>query len=237
MSYINKLTNILLSDNVVNNFHKAYNNDSEFKNQLLQDLPEIEDCKNQVQDNPWHIHDCLNHLLHSVMVMNTLSIEYDEKTRKMLAYVMFLHDIGKPACHIRRFAKNYGREVDSFFNHNIKSAEITHRFLSHTDFEDTDKKIIEKLVYNHDIFMFIRLKPTNSPHRKVLTEELFAEKLENLDSGKKGPLLMEYLLKVGWADSSAQNPEMTQGSFEVLNAMQAMLEKYKKKEKQYENRN
>ena len=107
MENLELLNKILLSANVTENFHKHYAQNEEFKTWLLGILPQVEDCKNQVQDNPWHIHDCLNHLLHSVMVMNTLSIGYDEKTRKMLAYVMFLHDIGKPACHIRRFAKNY----------------------------------------------------------------------------------------------------------------------------------
>ena len=63
------LDNILLSDDVTNEFYKNYDN-KDFKTWILSILPEIEDCKNQQQDNPWHIYSVLNHILHSVEEMN-----------------------------------------------------------------------------------------------------------------------------------------------------------------------
>ena len=230
MSQLKRFENILTSRQFVQDFHELYS-DEEFKQWLLSVLPEIADCEKQKQDNPWHIYDCLNHILHSVQNINTLSKDQPEKTRKMLALVMFLHDIGKPSCHIRRFAQNYGRDVDSFFDHNKKSAEITARVLNDFGYAGKDAKTIEKLVLNHDIFMFIRLKPTNSPYRKVLNDEVFEHEIQDLNTVGDGTLLMKYLLMIGRADSSAQNPTMTKGSFEVLDAMESMLKKYQSKEK------
>lgn len=230
MNQLKRFEDILTSNHFVKDFHELYM-DEEFKQWLLSVLPEIGDCEKQEQDNPWHIYDCLNHILHSVQNINILSKNQPQKVRKMLALVMFLHDIGKPACHIRRYAQNYGRDVDSFFDHNKKSAEITARVLNDFRYSGKDAKTIEKLVLNHDIFMFIRLKPSNSPFRKVLNDEVFESEIQDLNTVGDGTLLMKYLLMIGRADSSAQNPEMTKGSFEVLDAMEAMLKKYQSKEK------
>ena len=49
---------------------------------------------------------------------------------------MFLHDIGKPECHIRRYSKLYKREVDSFFNHNIAGVKIAARVLREFGFDE-----------------------------------------------------------------------------------------------------
>ena len=50
------LDQILLSDNVVEKFYENYNNNESFKLEILKILPEVDDCKNQKQDNPWHIY-------------------------------------------------------------------------------------------------------------------------------------------------------------------------------------
>ncbi len=229
MEHLEQFNKILTSNTFVQDFKTLYSQ-PEFKAWLTKILPEIEDCEKQKQDNPWHIYDCLNHILHSVENINNLSKNYSQKIRQMLAFVMLLHDIGKPACHIRRYANNYGREVDSFFNHNLKSAEIAARVSPSFGYNKQDAKTIEKLVLNHDIFMFIRLHKTNSPHRKILNDEVFANELSDLESTGDPFELMQYLLLIGRADTSAQNPEMTKGSFEVLDAMQEMLNKFKSKE-------
>ena len=64
----NKLDEILLSENVRDNFHSSYN--GEFKVWLDSLLPEIEKCASQKQDNPWHVYNCLDHILYSVEEMN-----------------------------------------------------------------------------------------------------------------------------------------------------------------------
>lgn len=221
MDNLELLDNILLSDNVVNLFHKYYSN-VEFKNWLISILPEVEDCKNQQQDNPWHVHNCLNHILHSVEEMNkqTKDLPYDIK--RMLSYTMFYHDLGKPACHIRRYSKLYGRQVDSFFNHNKVSTDIAKRTLSKFNFNKQDSKIIEQLVYKHDIFMFITLYNDNNPHHRVFSTDLLKEEINNFNS-PNGNELMHYLILVGRSDNLAQNPNMTKNSLHLLNVMENTL--------------
>ena len=120
------LDKILLGDDVVTNFYHHYQN-LEFRNWLVSLLPEVEDCRTTNQDNPWHVYNCLEHILRSVEEINKQTLNLPKSERRLLAYSMFYHDMGKPATHIRRFAKAYGKEIDSFFNHNQKSAEIASR--------------------------------------------------------------------------------------------------------------
>ena len=58
---VEKLDEILLSKDVRTNFLNAYK-DPKFKGWLLSILPEIEKCKNQKQDNPWHVYNFLEHI-------------------------------------------------------------------------------------------------------------------------------------------------------------------------------
>lgn len=226
---IELLDKILLSDNVKDEFYKNYNN-KEFKTWLLSILPEIEDCKNQKQDNPWHIYNCLDHILHSVESINRLDKDYDSVTRRELAYTMFLHDIGKPKCYIRRYSKLYGREVDSFFNHNLESEKIARRVLPQFNFNEKEQQVISLLIKNHDIFMFIKLSNDGNKYHKLLTTVLLENYIKEFSVAGDGREIMEYLLMVGRADSSAQNPKMTKGSFKLLDTMGEMLQKYCKQQ-------
>ena len=72
MDFNSLLDNILLSDYVVDEFKSEYNNNLEFRLWLLGILPEIEDCEKQKQNNPWHIYNVLDHILHSVLRMRLL---------------------------------------------------------------------------------------------------------------------------------------------------------------------
>lgn len=230
MERIKQLDKILLNDTVVKEFYQAYQN-QEFKNWLLSILPEVEDCNKQQQDNPWHIYNCLDHILHSVEEINKQTKDLDDTTRRMLAYVMFYHDIGKPACYSRRYGKMYGREVDSFFHHNEKSAEIAKRTLSSFGFTKEQVKAMVMLVEKHDIFMFIRLEASKNAFHKVLSEELVCDEVHDLDQVGDGLTLMNYLVKVGRADSKSQNPAMTASSLELLDATEKIVDNMMKKRK------
>ena len=135
---LKKLDEILLSQDVVADFYRSYNN-PEFKAWLTSVLPEVEACKNQKQDNPWHIYDCLGHILHSVEEMNKQTKTLPFNTQRKLAYTMFLHDMGKPEKYIRRYSKLYKREVDSFYNHNLASVDIAKRVLENDFGFDADQ--------------------------------------------------------------------------------------------------
>jgi UTP:GlnB (protein PII) uridylyltransferase len=219
---LKKLDEILLSDDVVKNFHDNYKNEN-FKNWLLNILPEVEECKNLMQDNPWHIYNCLDHILHSVEEINKQSKNFDEKTRRMLAYTMFLHDIGKPNCLIRRYSKLYKREVDSFFNHNVVGAEIAGRVLPQFNFSSQQQEIIKLLIKEHDIFMFITLEDDGNRYHTTLTPNLINEHIEKYNKIDNGKYIMKLLLMVGKADNKAQNPKMTKDALSLLDVMTDML--------------
>ena len=226
---LDKLNNILLGDSVVESFHNEFNK-RDFREWLLNVLPEIEDCKNLKQDNPWHIYNCLDHILHSVEEMNKQTTQLDYDTRRMLSYTMFLHDIGKPQCHIRRYSKLYGREIDSFFDHNKAGVKIADRVLSDFDFDQRDSSVISKFIDLHDIFMYIRLQDDHNPYHKVLTTEYIDSQIFELNSVGNGEELLKYLVMVGRADNLAQNPEMTGESLELLTVFDSMLDNMMGKE-------
>ena len=215
------LDNVLLSEDVVKNFHDSYKN-LEFKNWLINILPEIEDCKNTEQDNPWHVYNCLDHILHSVEEINKQTKQFEYGIRRMLAYTMLLHDIGKPECKIRRYSKLYKREVDSFFDHNRASVKIGERVLNELGFNQEEKDVVLKLVKNHDVFMSLTLEPTANQYKQMLTKDNLHLLIEHLDEDK-GVILMRYLLMVGNADNMAQNPEMTEQSLKLIGVMEDML--------------
>jgi len=221
MQNIDILDKVLLSDKVVENFHKEYSSNNEFKTWLDEILPEIEMCKNQQQNNPWHKYNVLDHILHSVEEMNNQTINLPIEERRLLAYTMLLHDIGKPAKHIVR-EKN-GEMIDSFFNHNIESEKVANRVLAKLNFSEDEIKIIAKLVNKHDIFMFIKDRKTNNPYWKVLTPKLVEEEIADLKTVGDGEKLMSWLIMVGRSDNLAQNEKMTAEALALLDKFDYLI--------------
>jgi len=219
---LNKLNSILLSDNVVEKFHEAYK-DEQFREWVLNVVPEVKACMELKQDNPWHIYNCLDHILYSVENMNKYTKTFNAESKRLLAYTMFLHDIGKPECYIRRFSKLYNREVDSFFNHNKAGVKIAKRVAIDFAFNETQSKQIQALIEDHDMFMFLTLKDDGNKFHRVLDETVINDEIEKLNSVGDGFQLMQYLILVGMSDNMAQNPEMTKNSLQLLDIMNNML--------------
>ena len=132
---------------------------------------------------------------------------------------MFFHDIGKPACHISRLKD--GKMIDSFFNHNIESEKVFRRVAKDFNLQDVD--VMAKLIFKHDIFMFIKDFHTDNLYWKRLTPEVIAEEVADLNSVGDGKTLMNYLILVGMSDNLAQNEKMTGDSLRMLGKMQTML--------------
>lgn len=227
---IKLLDKIILSDEVVQNFYHELKNNKNFAKWLNENLPEILDCENQQQNNPWHKYNVLGHILHSIEQMNkqTQGMEFAE--RRLLAYVMLFHDIGKPASHIVR--EKDGKMIDSFFNHNIKSMETAKKRLHLFGFSEEEIGVICKLVYKHDIFMFIKDFPTSNPHWRRLSDKLMEEEIEDLSEVGDGEKLLKYLIMVGRADNLAQNEKMTGESLAMLDKFDNMLEAWSEINKQ-----
>lgn len=220
---IEQLDQVLLGDNVVEEFFKKLESE-EFCKWINNILPEVSDCKNLEQDNPWHIYNCLEHILHSVEAINEQTKGLDDNSRRILAYTMFLHDIGKPECKIRRYSKLYKKEVDSFFGHNKASMKIANRVLPQFGFDQIDIDQIKMLIEEHDMFMFITLNDDGNRYHKVLSHDVINEQIAKFNSVGDGRRLMEYLIMVGRADNLAQNPQMTGESLHLIDVMEDMLE-------------
>ena len=218
---IDLLYRVLISDNAVNDFFKQYNGNSSFRNWLDTLIPEVAKANDMEQNNPWHIYDVLTHILHSVQAMNSLSKKENPSDRKMLAYTMFFHDLGKPETRSTR--EKDGKMIDSFFNHNIASEKIAGRVLPDLGFSKDQVEVIKKLVYKHDIFMFIRLEETSNSYWRKLDHKLIDQEVKELSEVGNGEKLMKHLVMVGRADNLAQNPKMTEYSLKMLDTFDKML--------------
>ena len=226
MDYLDKLNNILLSQDVYDNFYKEFNSNSDFRQWLNNVLPEIELCEKQQQNNPWHLYNVLGHILKSVEEINKQTKPLNEDVRKMLAYVMLFHDIGKPATHLVR-EKN-GELIDSFFYHNKKSSEIAGIRLPGLGFSAEQITVMQKLIYNHDVFMFIKDFKTSNPHWRTLNPQVVQSEINDLNSVGNGYELMQYLIYVGKADNLAQNPKLANESLRMLDKFEQIYKSLKR---------
>ena len=220
--YIDMLDSAILSKNAVEDFYALYNGNVEFKEWLDGFIPEVRKCEERPQNNPWHKYNVLGHILHSVKAMNAVSDSLPDRDKRMLAYTMFFHDIGKPDTHIVR--EKQGQMIDSFFNHNKRGVEIIRPILPKLGFNEEESAIITKLVYKHDIFMFITENKTNNPYKRALTYNLIREEVADLDKVGDGRKLLKYLIMVGRSDSLAQNEKMTAGALRLLDKFDEMLD-------------
>ena len=220
--YINKLTKVLLNDCVSEEFYKIYGVDKSFTSWLDRFIPEIKDCLNQQQNNPWHKYNVLDHILHSCEEMNKMTKGLDKSVRTRLVYTMFLHDIGKPATHIVR--NKDGKLIDSFFNHNVESCKVASRVLNELGIENKEIDIILKLIYKHDIFMFIRDGDVTNPYHRQLTKDLVKDEIKDLQGVGDGWELLRELVMVGRADNLAQNEKMTASSLKLLDKFDDILD-------------
>lgn len=220
------LNQILTGENVVEKFYFTYKNNAEFRAWLDDVLPEVEMCENQKQNNPWHIYNVLGHLLHSVQSINTLTTKLDKNTQKNLAYAMFLHDIGKPACHLKRIKNDV--EIDSFFNHEKDSFSVANRVLKELGFDKQNADIVATLVLKHHIFINLTTDKEVHPNRKLLTKQVVLDEIKKLDKFGNGFELLKQLVYVGKADAMAQNPEMTASEFKLLDDFDNILKEIEK---------
>ena len=225
---IDLLYRVLISDNAVNDFYKQYNSNSSFHNWIDTLIPEVAQACDMEQNNPWHIYDVLRHTLHSVQAMNKLSVKENPSDRKMLAYTMFFHDLGKTSTRSER--EKDGKMIHSFFNHNIESEKIAGRVLPDLGFSKEQVEVIKKLVFKHDIFMFIRLEETSNSYWRKLDHKLLDQEIRELSEVGNGEKLMKHLVMVGRADNLAQNPKMTEYSLKLLDTCDKMLSRTYKKE-------
>ena len=217
MNNLEVLDEILLSSNVVENFHHVYNHNIEFKEWIDNTIPDIKKCMEREQNNPWHIYNVFDHILHSVEAINKMSENLDYKERRLLAYTMLFHDIGKPDTYV--FRKNKG----TFYGHNVRSCEIIEDLLPLFGFSKKECGEILALVYKHDAFIPVTGGQVN------LDEKFINKQKEYFSKYGDGNKLMSYLIFVSRSDNYAQNPEMTGRSLEVLKEAESLLKRMNNK--------
>lgn len=218
-----ELTTILLSDNVLQVFTNEYLYNKNFRKKIDDYIPEVKLCYKQQQRNQWHIYDVMNHILHAVDEMNKLTVKLAYNERKMLAFTMFFHDLGKPEYH--KVIEKNNVEYDSFKGHPIGSNKIARRVLKHLKFKEEEQKIILILVQEHDVFLKFSENPKNDWQVKPTIEYLknYIKELNRYGDGKK---ILNNLILVGKADNRAQNQKTIKASFEIIEKIQTWLMKF-----------
>ena len=72
--------------------------------------------------------------------------------------------------------------------------------------------------------MFITLQDDGNTHHKTLSKKVILDEINELNTLGDGSKLMKYLIRIGYADSLSQNPEMTMDALRLLGVMNTMLD-------------
>lgn len=219
-SAMQTLDKILQSKNVCENFKREYADNEKFNAWIDGVLPEVWACFNQEQNTPWHIYNVMDHILHSVEEANKLSANLDSEERRLIAYTMFFHDLGKPEYHVVKEVN--GEKSDAFTFHHLGSEKIIKRFLSRYPLEPSDlNKVVITLVREHDVFLKFSDNPAKDWQIK-LTPENLKNYIDGLRRETDCERVFDYLVLVGLADNKAQNPAMTGESLALIERIGAM---------------
>ena len=122
-----KLVNILMNDNVVDNINDNFD-------ELINLIPEIKDMIGFKHNHPHHHLDVWNHTL---LALSISPKNFD------IRLTLLLHDIGKPHSY-------QDEEVRHFRGHAKKSAEIAFSILSRLNFSNIDILKLCYLIREHD---------------------------------------------------------------------------------------
>ena len=99
-------------------------------------IPEFIPCFDFSQNNPYHVYDVYNHILHAVD-----NYKGDDLKVKL---ALLLHDIGKPECY------SEDHNGGHFIGHGIKSSDKANEILKRLRFDNETIKSVTDLVLYHD---------------------------------------------------------------------------------------
>lgn len=156
-------------------------------------LPEFDACMKTPQNHPHHCCCVGEHLLLALQ-----SIEAD----KVLRLSALLHDIGKPATHIRD-----EQGVDHFHGHGEVGAEMAGSILRRLKFDNDTIYRVKHLVLVHD---YLQIPPTLRGVRRAVV--------------RIGRDHFPDYLKLRQADIMAQNPSMQKEKLEALATLKGLYE-------------
>lgn len=141
----------------------------EYSDFITQIIPELKPCVGFQQNNPYHIYDVWEHIVHAVDIA-----EPDQELRMAL----LLHDIGKPFCY-----EEDENHVGHFHGHGKISADIARVVLNRLRFSSEEISRIVQLVAIHDR----RIEPTKKAVRRVLNE-IGSEQFDQLMKVRKADI-------------------------------------------------
>lgn len=163
---IDELFSILLSDNPS---QKIKENEEE----IFKLIPELKICKGFNQNNPWHVYDVYEHILHVIdNVDNNI----------VLRLCALFHDIGKPVVYTEDENK-----IGHFYNHWIVSQDIFNRFSSKYNLDNELTNLVSNLIFYHDL----NISKLNQDELNKLFEIFNIEQLKMLFEFKKADLLAQ----------------------------------------------
>lgn len=119
---------------------------------VAQVIPEVRPCFGFRQNNPYHIFDVWEHIVHAV--------DHAESD-PLLRLIMLLHDIGKPLCY-----KEDDNHVGHFHGHAEISADLTREIMKRLRFSNQDTETVVKSVTIHDRF----IEPNSRAVRRLVAE-------------------------------------------------------------------
>jgi len=141
-------------------------------------IPEFVICYQTEQNNPYHVYNVAEHIMHSVENVENSSI---------LRWTMLLHDIGKP---LNKTTDVKG--IDHFYGHQEVSAEVANVILNRLRFDKEAIKKITRLIIYHDLDIY----DTEKSIRKVISkvgEASFLEllKIQRADARAQNSLYLD----------------------------------------------
>ena len=163
-------------------------------------IPELHLGRDFEQHSPYHIYTVQNHILKSVMELNSVTQKLPEFTVTIRAHwfelcmTMLLHDIAKPVCYT---VDKSG--TGHFYGHAKKSAELADIILRRLKFSNEERERIVLLIQNHDR----QFEPTVRCANRLLAG--------------LGPVNAQILMAVRFADLYAHGVDYAQ--FGTMNAL------------------
>ena len=214
------LDSIFFNKNPKNEFYYHYSTNKDFKNSLLNILPEVKACASQEQNSEWHIYNVLDHTLHSIEHINKLSSHLPHSEQKVLAYTMFYHDLGKP----KALEINLKSDSNpSFAYHQELSARIVEKTIKNFSFNEEEQFKIYTLVKNHDYFMLSYKNIDKYINDQDELKECIKDDIFFFGRDEHDAEMLKDLILVSKADNMAQNPEMTEKSLEFIDKYEKTL--------------
>ena len=163
---LKKLFDILLSNNPSILIRKN-------EDYIFNIIPELRKSKGFNQNNPWHIYDVYDYILHVIDGV---------KENIILRLTALFHDIGKPYTYTED-----ENNIGHFYNHWTKSCEIFLNFSKKYKLQVDLTNEVNKLIYYHDI----NISKLNREELNKFLDEFSIDEINMLYEIKKSDLLAQ----------------------------------------------